>query len=138
MVYDLSKLKEQQNDEPEHVELYPSELNEIKVLSARLQRKFGFKQMNEAVRKEFVREVEGEFEKLGLRAWVTWSLDVSGDTDTNLFHVPTVSIVGRTERNAETDFERIQHEVVEGEADGKTGYIREDGSRREDSLRKNI
>lgn len=138
MVYDLNKLKEQQNDEPEHVELYPSELSEIKVLSARLQRKYGFTKMDESRRAEFVREVEGEFEKLGLRARVTWSLDVSGDTDTNLFHIPTVSIAGRTERNVETDFERIQHEVVSGEADGKVGYIREDGTRREDVRKKNI
>lgn len=136
MVYDLSKL---QNDpEPEHVELYPSELSEIKMLSAALQRKFGFKPMTDNVRAEFVREVEDRFGKMGLRAIVTWSLDVSGDSDQNLFHVPTVSVIGRVDREAETDFERIQHEVVEGEADGKTGYIREDGSRREDSIRKNI
>lgn len=138
MVYDLSKLKEQQNDEPEHVELYPSELNEIKLLSARLQRKYGFTKMDESRRAEFTNEVEDEFGKLGLRARVTWTIDVSGDLDTNIFHVPTVSIAGRTERNAETDFERIQQEVVSGESDGKVGYIREDGTRREDVRKKNI
>lgn len=137
MVYDLSKLKGQP-EEPEHVELYPSEINEIKVLSARLQRKFGFKKMTDNVRSEFVKEVEGEFEKIGLRAQITWSLDVSGNNDNSIFHVPTVSIAGRTERNKETDFDRIQSEIVDGEADGQLGFLREDGTRREDARKKNI
>lgn len=138
MVYDLSKLKGQQNEEPEHVELYPSEINEIKVLSARLQRKYGFTQMGESQRVQFNHEVEDEFGKLGLRARVTWSIDVSGDTDRNIFHIPTVSIAGRTERGASTDFDRIQSEIVDGEADGQVGFLREDGTRREDARKKSI
>lgn len=137
MVYDLNNLKNK-DDEPEYIELYPSEMNEVKLLSARLQRKYGFKQLTQSVRDEFTKEVEGEFEKIGLRARVTWTVDVSGDTDMDLFHIPTVSIVGRTERNKETDFDRIQREIVDGELDGKTGYIREDGSRREDARKKDI
>lgn len=137
MAYDLSKLGKEK-EELEHVELYPSELNEIKMISARLQRKYGFTKMDEAKRQQFVNETQDEFEKIGLRAMVTWSLDVSGDNDADLFHIPTVSIAGRVDKQTETDYERIQQEVVSGESDGKVGYIREDGSRREDVQKKNL
>lgn len=136
MVYDLSKLKEDQ--EPEYIELYPSEMNELKVISAKLQNKFGFKKMTDRVKHDFTQEVEGEFEKIGLRVRVTWTVDVSGDSDSDLFHIPTISVVGRTEREKETDFDRIQNEIVAGELDGETGFIREDGSRREDARSKNV
>ena len=67
-----------------------------------------------------------------------WSLDVSGHNDQNLFHVPSISIVGRTQREESTDFERMQQEIVSGELDGQVGYLREDGTRREDARKKDI
>lgn len=138
MVQDLSKLNSQGDQEAEYVELYPSELNEIRSLSARLQSKYGFKQFNESVRSQFTHEVEDSFEKIGLIARVMWSLDVSGHNDQNLFHVPSISIVGRTQSEESTDFERMQQEIVSGELDGQVGYLREDGTRREDARKKDI
>lgn len=132
MVYDLSKSAAQQ--EPEYIELYPSEMSEVKVLSARIQKKYGFQTMTEVLREQFVREVTDEFGKLGLRVRVTWELDVSGGPDDNLFHVPSISLVGRTEKQV-TDHERIAFEVQSGEADGKKGTINDKGELKEDSKR---
>lgn len=128
--YDLSKLKgqTQQAQQAEEVELYPSELNELKVVAAELQRKYGWKPMSEGVRESFTQEVEDRFAAVGLVARVTWDIDVSGTSDTSLFHIPSISVVGRVDREEETDHERMAREIQSGEADGKVGTVRGDGT----------
>jgi hypothetical protein len=70
---------------------------------------------------------------------VIWELDVSDDpNDKNIYHVPKVVIAGRIDNDSEksTDHDRMQHEIRNGEMDGRVGTFREDGSFREDFKKK--
>lgn len=129
--------KTNEEEQPDVVELYPSELNEVKMLSARLQKKYGFKSFDAGTREQFEKETVESFAELGIKARVTWRVDVSGGADKQLFHVPTVEVVGRVSKE-QIDHERYQREVVSGELDGVVGYVREDGSRREDPRKKQL
>ena len=52
--------------------------------------------------------------------------------------VPKIRIVGRTKHETETDHDRLKFEITHGMADGQAGYIREDGTKTEDPIRKII
>jgi hypothetical protein len=47
-------------------------------------------------------------------------------------------VTGRNKVESETDHDRIKHGVVTGKADGKAGYVREDGTWHEDPKSKLI
>lgn len=117
------------------MELYPSELNQVRDIATKLQKKYGFSSFNDRTREIYEREVVEEFATIGLEARVTWSMDVDSKTD-NLYHIPTVEILGRIDNEFNMDHERMKHEVTSGELDGKAGFIREDGTFREDPIKK--
>lgn len=69
---------------------------------------------------------------------VAGSPDCSDDpADDTLYWNPRIVVLGRTEKLEEYDHDRQKHEVRSGLLDGKPGVIREDGSFREDPIRKN-
>jgi hypothetical protein len=53
-------------------------------------------------------------------------------------HLPHVELVGRNRSQGETDHDRVRYGVVHGLADGQKGYIRADGSKHEDPIRRDI
>ena len=52
-------------------------------------------------------------------------------------YLPTIDFVARTDEEV-TDYDEIKHQTAAGLADGRKGYIREDGTWHEDAIRKNI
>jgi hypothetical protein len=67
------------------------------------------------------------------------SPDCTDEPDSmDLIWTPLICVVDRTTKLAEYDHDRQKHEVTSGLLDGKAGYIREDGTFREDPLRKLI
>lgn len=122
----------------EAFELYPSEMNQVKEITAALQRKYGGTAMTESNQLQFGNEAIDRFADIGLRLSVSWAgMDVDDSTD-NLYYIPQFTIEGRLSQEKETDHERLQTEITSGELDGRPGYIREDGKIHEDPISKLI
>lgn len=67
------------------------------------------------------------------------SPDCSYDPDNqDLYWIPKVVVTGRTEALKEYDHDRQKFEVTKGLLDGRAGYIREDGTLREDPKKRDI
>lgn len=119
------------------VEVMPSEINEIKLLMADIQRKYGGRVFDKSSDQQFTNEVTQRFAEIGFVVHIEWKdVDVDDHSD-KLWFIPTLSVTGRTER-VEIDHERLAREVQLGEADGKAGVLREDGTWSEDGKRTNI
>lgn len=50
---------------------------------------------------------------------------------------PLITILGKLFQH-ETDYDKIKHDIVTGRVDGQAGYVREDGTLREDPKKKTI
>jgi len=126
---------------PEAVEVYPSELPKVKAAFAALQAKFERKTVDDPLEaaEAFNQMAVNEFGAIGFEIEVEWS-EASANPygDDAKMYVPQVSISGRTKKESEVDHDRLQHEITGGLVDGVKGYIREDGSRREDPIKKII
>ena len=156
-VVDLSKLA----PEPEGVaELYPTEKNALKNMVAGMMRAHSFKgvvtiKRETEIKQAFTNEVRARCAELGLRVDVLWEWEsdekdpdgfplvqspaVSSDpNDNSLYWVPKVVVTARIDKVGETDHDRYRFEVINGMDGGTPGYIREDGTRREDLRKKNI
>jgi hypothetical protein len=109
------------------IEVSPREQNEIKLALAAIQKEFGFKEFTESSDKAFTNAVTNRFAEIGFVAAVDWSqVDVDDHSD-KLYFIPTVSVIGRTEKK-EIDYEEIARQVQSGEQDGKEGVLRPDGT----------
>jgi hypothetical protein len=118
-------------------EPYPDELGRIAAAFEKIQTEFEFTPLTETNRRLFEMAVATELGEAGFLTAVKWQEVYKNDTPTGVF-IPTVQLTGRNRREQETDHDRIRFGVVKGLADGQPGYVREDGQRREDPLRKNI
>lgn len=114
-------------DGQEVVELYPSEIAEVKILWAALQRKYGERAATVETMRHFKREVEDRFlNELGLRVVVdSANLEPVGDADEFVVS-PIIEIVGRVQRS-DIDHARIARETQLGYADLQPGTITPDG-----------
>lgn len=126
---------------PEALDIYPSELPKVQATLARLQQRWLQKTVDDPTdaAEAFNQQAANEFLAIGFEIEVNW-LQAEHNPfapGTDLF-VPEVAIVGRTRKETEIDHDRMQHDIVTGKADGQAGYIREDGSEREDPIRKII
>lgn len=90
--------------------------------------------------KAFETEARQRFAEIGLVVGsVQWDADVADDpNDQNLYWVPRPVITARVDKIEEIDHSRMQHEITSGLLDGQKGFVREDGTRREDPKSKNI
>ena len=124
----------------EEVQLYPSEHIAAKRVREMLQERFQGKNLEDPnVKRQFGNEARFRFAEVGLNVDIEFDYDVAdAEWDNNLYVVPTITITGRTEKESETDHDRIKHEVQAGVADGVAGVIREDGTLREDPKSKTI
>lgn len=145
---------------PMHMEggvkdLYPSERNAVLSIKHQLMSELAYRPTStlftqDMMRRQFEERARNRCAEIGLVVSVQWTWDdpndpdsfsptVSDDpNDTNIYYLPRLVIEDRIEKIAELDHDRIQHEVVTGEADGQAGFIREDGTKHEEAIKKTI
>lgn len=134
-------MNEEKAARPEALEIYPSELPKIKATLADLQSRWLQKTVSEPTdaAEAFNQQAANEFLAIGFEVEVNWL-----QAEENPFapgvplYVPEVNIVGRTKKESDVDHNRLQWEVTHGLVDGKVGYIRSDGSEREDPIKRTI
>jgi hypothetical protein len=90
--------------------------------------------------KAFEIEARQRFAEIGLVvSHVQWDADVADDpNDQNLYWIPKPIISARVDKIEEVDHNRMAHEIQHGLLDGQPGFVREDGTRREDPKSKTI
>jgi hypothetical protein len=122
---------------------YPDEFTKIGYAMARIEQRFEFKEggLPDRLKAEFEGMVREEFDKIGIKARVNWKeicrQSPLGEFPTGVF-VPGIEPYARSRAESETDHDRTKWGIVHGLADGQPGYVREDGTRREDPKKKLI
>ncbi|OBY33482.1 hypothetical protein [Mycolicibacter kumamotonensis] len=139
----------------EVAELYDSEKKALRGIVAALMQRHSFRgvltvDQEDAVKRTFAEEARERCAEIGLVVDVLWtwedennpdnfSPNVSDDPDDkNLYWNPKVVVVARTDKLPEYDHERQKHEITSGLLNGDGGFIREDGSKRDDPIKKLI
>lgn len=122
-------------------DLYADEKHALKIAMLKLER-FEFTVGNEGQQKrEFEVAAREELGKAGFGCHVHWEEVVKrtplGDFPTGVW-CPSIQDVHRLVPVTDTDHDRLKHDIVTGKMDGIKGYIREDGSRHEDPIKKII
>lgn len=121
------------------VEPYPDEVSKIGDVFDWLQRTFEFAKFSNdtGMMAQFLDAARTKFGEIGFEVDIHFDeLWVDGKPS-GVFQ-PTVEISGRTRPETETDHDRVRYGVVKGLADGQAGYVREDGTKREDPKSKDI
>lgn len=142
-------------------DLYDSERQAILNIRADMLRKHGFKGVTtikeeDDIKRRFTNEVVSRCQDIGILAEVEWTWESEEQDedgiplhqspcasavpeDMNLYWLPRLVIVGRTEKIGEFDHDRQKHEVRSGLLDGKVGVIDPNtGKLSEDPKKKNI
>lgn len=120
--------------EPYHSEA----LNIVKVCN-KLNRIFAFTGVEPWTERQFETTAHNMMGDVGILVRIDWLQAIDPDTGEELpFRAPEVIPVGRVKKESERDHDRVKHEITSGIADGQPGFIREDGSRHEDPLKKVI
>ena len=126
--------------------LYPDERNKILYAQAKVEHQFEFTPIKgDADKTIFEMAVNEEFAKIGFLVEITWQqiyheervADQEVPVPTGVW-CPGIEIIGRNKAEQEHDHDRHKWGVVKGLADGQKGYVREDGSLREDPIKKII
>lgn len=123
----------------EIAEVTPSEMIRIEAVQLELNKRYMGKQFGDSdssLIDEFERVVTERFGALGFIVRVEW-IAVEADGMPGRAYLPNIAFLARTAEKV-TDHDEIAHEVRAGLVDGKVGTIREDGSWREDSIRKQL
>lgn len=124
---------------PENWEPYYSELPKIHQAAEKLNRIFAWTGEESWTERQYETTARNLFGDAGVEIEIEWMQGMDPDTGEELpFKAPSVTITGRVHKESERDHDKIRHEVVTGQADGQKGYLREDGSRHEDPIRKVI
>jgi hypothetical protein len=126
--------------------IYPDEQRKIQLTYEKLSRQFEFTPIKgDSDKKIFEMAVNNDFGEIGFMVTVTWQQLFSKKVvDGNEVPVPTgvwlpgIEIIGRNKTEQEHDHDRHKYGVVNGLADGVKGYVREDGTYREDPIKKII
>ena len=120
-------------------EPYYSEIPKIKEITAKLNRIFAWSGEEPWTQRQFEQSAQNLYGDAGFEITVNWLQAMDPETGEELpFKAPEVTITGRVKKESERDHDRLKHEVTSGMADGQPGYVREDGSRREDPIKKTI
>lgn len=124
-------------------DLYPDEQRKIQLALAKLGQ-FEFTQGTQTDRKIFEMAAHNEFGEIGFTINITWQevyhqaqIEGALPQPTGVW-LPNVEIEGRTRKEDEHDHDRHKWGVVKGLADGQPGYVRADGSKHEDPIKKII
>lgn len=119
------------------LQLYPDENHRLELAKERLARQFEFTHMTETNKRIFDMAAHNEFGEAGFTIEIDWKEIYKGGEPTGMW-LPHLAVTGRNKSEQETDHDRMQWGVVKGLADGQPGYLREDGSKREDPIKKII
>lgn len=138
-------------------ELYDSEKVKVQQIRQAMMLKHTFRGVRtledeENIKRAFTEEATNRCAEIGFGAEVEWVWESDNpdddppqspwvDDDPNnmdLIWHPRIVITERFDKGFQFDHERQQREVASGVLDGQPGYIREDGSKREDPIRKTI
>jgi hypothetical protein len=120
------------------LDIYPDEQGKIQYVYEKLSRQFEFTPIKgDSDKKIFEMAVNNDFGEIGFRVVVTWKQLYEGGIPTGVF-LPGIEIIGRNKNEQEHDHDRHKWGVVKGLADGQAGYVREDGTYREDPIKKLI
>jgi hypothetical protein len=112
-------------------------IDRINPAFAKLAAQFEFTPMTETNKRIFEMAAHNELGEAGFRINVEWKEIYKNNMPTGV-HLPHVELVGRNRSQGETDHDRVRYGVVHGLADGQKGYIRADGSKHEEPIRKEI
>lgn len=121
----------------EVVEVYPSELKKIKAAFDKIQAEFANTPMNSTNMRLFDMAAATELGEIGFTVEVEW-YQVGTESLMTETYVPRIVLTGRNKKETEVDHDRMKWDITHGLADGQAGYIREDGSKREDPIRRDI
>lgn len=123
------------------VDLYPDQIAGIAHVTARLDDQFAFAPGSYAPngndRRIFEAAVKAEFSKIDVKVEVRWEHRLSPDGTLTSLYQPQIELVGNL-RDKETDHDRMKWGIQHGLADGQAGFIREDGTKHEEPIKKLI
>lgn len=96
----------------------------------------------ESQKPEFEDAARTEMSKIGIEARINWQQIMKknplGFAEPTGVWMAGVEPIGRTRKESGTDHDRYQWGVVKGLADGQQGYVREDGTKHEEPIKKII
>jgi hypothetical protein len=120
------------------LEIYPDERYKIQLVYEKLSRQFEFTPIKgDSDKRIFEMAVNNDFGEVGFLVTVTWQQLFKAGIPTGVW-MPGIEIYGRNKKEEEHDHDRHRWGVVKGLADGQPGYVREDGTYREDPIKKLI
>lgn len=123
----------------ENWEPYYSDLPKIYAAAEKLNKIFAWTGEESSTERQYEMTARDLFGEAGVTIDIEWMQAMDADTGDELpFKAPSVTVTGRVKKETERDHDRIKHEVVTGQADGQPGFIREDGSRHEEPIKKII
>jgi hypothetical protein len=133
------KPKAKRFDDSLTFEPYYSELPKIQKAAETLNRIFAWSGEEPHTEAQYETTARNLFGDAGFEIAIEWMQAMDPEDLEELpFKVPSVMITGRVQKEEERDHERLKYEIQAGMADGQPGVIREDGSKREDPIRKSI
>ena len=121
---------------------YPDEVPKIGHALERLGRAFDWTHFTDTNKAIFDIAAHEEFARIGITIEIRWQeimrrREGGSDEHTGVW-LPQIEPVGRTIKETETDHDRMRYGIVHGLDGGQPGYIREDGRKTEDPIRKDI
>lgn len=119
------------------LQIYPDEKIRLATALERIQRQFEFTKFTETDKRILEMAVSNEFGEAGFLADVTWKELYENELPTGVWF-PQIEVSGRNKQESEHDHDRTRWGVVKGLDDGIAGYVREDGSKHSDPIKKLI
>lgn len=131
---------------PEHAEPYPDEYPKIKAVGVKINAMFQYKNIHNDEWPDLIAKIIEMYDEIGWEVAVEIMDARHADgrpvlgSDGFPMRVPSISFVGRSDhKEYEIDHDRMQHNIVNGMADGKRGWIDPNtGELKEDPKRKII
>jgi hypothetical protein len=136
-------------------ELLPSERNAVLSIKHQLMSELAYRPATmlfteDTMKRQFEERARNRCGEIGFVISVQWTWDDPDDPDsfsptvsdnpedTGIYWLPKLVIEGRIDKLHEVDHDELKHEIVTGVADGQSGFIREDGTKHEEPIKKQI
>jgi hypothetical protein len=120
---------------------YPDELDKIAHALGRLGRAFDFSHHTDTNKAIFDIAAHEEFARIGIEIAINWQQIIrkreDGTEEETGVWLPGIEPLGHI-GETEIDHDRMRYGIVHGLDGGEPGYIREDGRKTEDPIRKEI
>lgn len=123
----------------ENFEPYYDELSKIKAVGDKLNRIFAWSGEEPWTERQFETTARNLYGEIGFTITIDWLQAMDPETGEELpYKAPSICLDGRVVKEEQRDHDRLKHNIVNGLADGQAGFIREDGSKHEDPIKKII